>query len=480
MTPAGLSPTRLLEIEDSDELLSHVCPRSGVPLWAMIRWDVLDGLLRWTWADADTASRPSRVTRRRRARHLISATRVNTTIVARGAEASLLVVGNSAVRTLTRNGTQFNPLTDYLAGAVPSSGVMEIPDLVNGRDGRPGVLDQDPMRTASRLVGRARRRSIAPAAQDLVEWIRLRTSDLLGLEVPTSYLMRWARLCAESTASLPFYEAMWSALLRRLDVKVVIKVDGSYGGPENVALLRAARQLGVLVAEHQHGVVTRAHMAYNCAPALARSAAYAATRPPVILTYGPWWHRAFNTPSRLVPMGNPHRQAMAPSLTTERDSRTEVLFLGNSIDTVESLAFCVDLCHRVPDGTPVTFRPHPGERQRAKELARSPHLGRVQLDLSDDLYSAFGRARVVVAEASTGLYEAVSLVPKIFVWGNAKGLAFSADAPFDVVSDGGELASAITEPSRGAPPPGLDDAMWAPDWRARFAEFAGDNGVSLG
>lgn len=479
MTPARLSPAQLLEIEDTSEVLSHVCPRTGVPLWSMIRWEVLDGLLQWTWTDGDPGPGASGVGPGHRVAHLLKGAGRNTAIVARGATASMLVVGNTAARTLIKEGKAFNPLTDYLVEFAGSSCAMEVPDPDNAGRGRHGVLDQYPMRVAARLAGRVRHRETMDAAQALVEWIRRRTSSLLGLDVPSTFLERWARHAAGSAASLPTFEAMWSVLLRRLDVKVVIKIDGSYGGPENVSLLRAARRLSVVVAEHQHGVVNRAHMAYNYAPTLVRSAAYADTLPPVILTYGSWWHSAFNVPARLVPLGNPHRQAMSPGLATSQTPRQELVVLGNAVDTEASLAFCGDLSDRVHDGITVTFRPHPGERRQAKDLARAAGLERVHLDLSDDLYRALGRARAVAAEASTGLYEAVGLVPQIFVWGNPKGLAFSADAPFDVVADARELASALEEPRRGAPPAGLDDAMWAPDWQRRLAAFAGECGVRL-
>lgn len=473
---ANLSPRRLISLEDSPGILQYVSPTCGTPLWPLIRWDVLDGLLQWSWGAGEVGLTNRRVKRRVRGSHLVRSTTRTAAGLLRGRDASLLVVGGTAVRSVEREGRIFNPLTDYFVEVTPSARAMEVPDLESGKS-RPGVLDQYPLRVAARLAGRMHRREHLAAADGLVRWLRRRVREVLGVEVPDDLMARWTTQAAAWSASLPAYDALWASVLRRLDVRLVVKIDGSYGGSENVALLRAAARAGVLVAEHQHGVVNRAHMAYNHAPAILDSPAYTATLPPAVLTYGTWWHDAFQVPSRLVALGHPHREAMTAAAHAGNE-RDRLLVLGNAIDTAETLDFCLELAAAVHPHLIVSFRPHPGEREHSRELTRSVD-GRVHLDLAPDLYESLGLAQVVISEASTGLYEAVGLVPKIFVWGNQKGLAFSADAPFDVASGVEDLAAAVVDPSRGTPTPDLEEGMWARDWRTRFAAFAAEAGVRV-
>ena len=72
----------------------------------------------------------------------------------------------------------------------------------------------------------------------------------------------------------------------------------------------------------------------------------------------------------------------------------------------------------MPSDYKVVFRPHPLERSRVFALPAGVAQGFKSTD-EPDIYPSLARAEVVVAEVSTGLFEAVGLTRRIFVWNTA-------------------------------------------------------------
>ena len=111
--------------------------------------------------------------------------------------------------------------------------------------------------------------------------------------------------CARQVAGYPLKRKWQMSWLERVKPRLLLVEEGCYG---HMAVFNAtAREYGVGVAEFQHGLVTGGHDVYNVAPALEQSEAYRRTLPDYFLGYGAWWNRQFNTPTRKVVIGNPHR-----------------------------------------------------------------------------------------------------------------------------------------------------------------------------
>jgi hypothetical protein len=232
-----------------------------------------------------------------------------------------------------------------------------------------------------------------------------------------------------------------------------------------------SRECGIPVAEYQHGIATSGHDAYNVAPALERSEAYRRTMPDYFLGYGAWWNRQFNAPTEKVVIGNPHRASILERPILPKKEQGMVLVLGEGVETESYLEYCRELAGLLSPEYRVVFRPHPLERSR---LSAVPGGGerRFQVDQESDIYPSLARAEVVVAELSTGLFEAVGLARRIFAWNTAKsrfGLPSHLFAGFDTIAD---LARRIRDDRGEGTVSGMAaEEIWASDWQGRFHGF---------
>jgi hypothetical protein len=119
----------------------------------------------------------------------------------------------------------------------------------------------------------------------------------------------------------------------------------------------------------------------------------------------------------------------------------------------------------------VVFRPHP--LQRAAVLAKHSEgvVDSFQVDTHPDIYKSFQEAGAVVGEVSTGLFEAIGLVPKIFIWNTAKARLSYPTHPFHRFSDVSELARLMIDDSAGRVSSQGISSIWAPNWERNYLEF---------
>jgi hypothetical protein len=89
----------------------------------------------------------------------------------------------------------------------------------------------------------------------------------------------------------------------------------------------------------------------------------------------------------------------------------------------------------------------------------------------EDIYQSLAGTDVLVAEVSTGLFEAVGLVERIFVWDTSKSRFSLPVHPFESIESADQLAETLMGSSA---PLGINVSdIWASDWRSRFIKFIG-------
>ncbi len=464
--PVGLE--RLLDLEDDAAFLDLTCPTTGVLAWPAIRLDLFrlllgDRLYR-TAPLVDQARRPGL---RRIAAGAIRAAAHNRRHPPQRSDVLLVATGAGL---MPRDGRSVNRFIDYFADSlgdrawtVESLFGDAWPSLPR-QTRRLGFVADHRLRLA--LHARASTRRVhRDLAGRLVDLAARRGRDLLGWELGYARRSALVESAARRLAVYPVEARFVRRLLRRVKPRIVLVEEGCYG---HMAVFSAtARELGVTVAEFQHGMVTRGHDAYNVAPRMAASAAYRLTQPAAFLGYGSWWNGQFNAPvDEKVVVGNPHRTEVLRSWRPE-PLRTDVVVLGDGIETEAYLALCRRLAVIVPSPLKVVFRPHPLERAQTAGL----NVDSVPIDLEPDLYGTLAAAHAVIGEASTALFEAIGMVPRIFVWDTDKSRFYLGDHPFQRFSEPAEVAAMLATDDQGRLRSDVARDMWADDWRGRFMTF---------
>jgi hypothetical protein len=378
----------------------------------------------------------------------------------------------SGAGLMVRNGGTFNRYTDYFADAVPDN-TWTFEALFGWEwPARPRVNTRLsfslPAEVAilalSRAAVRDHHRRIA---DELVDLIACRARDLFDWTLDARRRELLAGRCARRLAVYPLRQRQVEARFARVRPRVYLIEAGCYG---QMAVLNAtARQHGVIAAEVQHGWTSSGHDAYNVAPLLAHSAAYRRTQPHWFLGYGAWGNRLFNAPVERAAIGNPHRTAVLARLPSRERPRDEILVLGDGSDADGHIRFCRELAALVPRPLRVVFRPHPLERERMTRAA--PATEPVRLDFEPDIYDSMHRTHALIAEASTGLFEAAGIVDRVFVWETATSRLWLPEHPFASFRGAEDLVAALADPSAGRISLGDAEQIWASDWQTNFSRF---------
>ena len=461
----------LLEVEQDSLFAECVCPSTGILVWPAIR-NIFFRLVISDWFYpsqplVDTARKPPFFTIGKVAARAASH---NFTNVPR--HSSLLIYASGA--GLFKHGEfSRNRYTHYFSQALGHDswsieGLFDYEWPLPREGGRlsfslPGLAA---IALYSRIAATATVRRIA---KKVAERAAHRAKSLFGWQLGDEQKDWLVRYCSRLVTGYPLQKKWLMRWLERVAPRLLLVEEGCYG---YMAVVNAtARECGVPVAEYQHGIVTSGHDAYNVAPALERSEAYRRTMPEYFLGYGAWWNRQFNAPTQKVVIGNPHRAALLDRPMSGVREQGLILVLGEGIETESYLDFCRKLGSVMSSDYKVVFRPHPLERSRVFALPAGVAQG-FQIDREPDIYPSLAGADVVVAELSTGLFEAAGLTRRIFVWNTAKsrfGLPNHPFASFDTVTD---LARMIEKDSGTGSGSGIaPEEIWASDWQGRFRGF---------
>ena len=276
----------------------------------------------------------------------------------------------------------------------------------------------------------------------------------------------------------PWLYGRYRALLDRIRPRLLIKEEACYG--PSAVFISAARDLGIATAEYQHGVISAGHDAYNVAEAVRSNAAYRRTLPDYLLGYGRWWLDQINMPIGRVAIGSPHRSEQLRGLApAPLGAARNVLILGDGIETRLYMDLARRLAVHLGTRLQVVFRPHPLERAAVQHEFPAGSFDGVRIDASIDIYQAFQSSYAVVNDLSTGLFEAVGIVERVFIWNTAKSRFTFPQHPFPSFDDEADLARKLLQAAAAPLDATTAEAIWQPDWRANYLRFLAGVGCTM-
>jgi hypothetical protein len=474
----------LLAAEDDPAIAGFRCPQTGVLLWPHIRvvfFRMMMSDLFYKTALVSVGAANSSPPWARALTTLGRSVLHNARAYAGNRCRADICIVTDSVNTILVEGKWFNCMSDYLAHACAEQ-TLVLEDHFNWKWIRPrsfsNVLFHAPRRVEDFVVGRAQiRASQRRCAAELVELACSRARQAVGWEIDATRRQQLTQMAARKLAGLPHQLRGYSEMLRRIRPKLLLIVGGCYGPA--ATLIAAARQRSVLTAEFQHGMISAGHDAYNFAPTLLASSAYRLTLPDFFLGYGNWWMNQINAPVRKHAIGNPRRQAQVQKVGRVAGDRRDVLVLGDGIETEKYLNFAAELVEPLRrHGLRSVFRPHPLERPAVATVAHRDANG-FRIDLNDDIYASLAAAHAVISEQSSGLFEAIGLADKVFIWNTAKSRFGLPSHPFQSVDSAADLGEQFDDPEAGWIAPRDVAGIWAPDWRPNYLDFLGSCEIEL-
>ncbi len=456
----------ILQVENDVSFLEFRCPETGVLLWPLIRMQFFRSIISDFFYETSMISSNDR-----------NFTRILSTSVKaifhnamnrRYAKGKILIIASGAGHILKKD-CWFNRLSDYFAFVLRNETVV-MEDHFKWNLPYPRynqkVIYSTPILLLNALSGRVMVKSHHfEISKKIINFAEKRANDLLNWEIDNKRFTFLQEYLARIIAAIPVTRKNYEQLLLRTGAKLVIKEEGCYG--HSSVFNSTARKLGVVTAEYQHGGISSGHDAYNLAPLIVKSETYRHTLPDYFLGYGQWWNDQINVPVTKLAIGNPHRSEKIAKLHKTACSKRDILILGDGFETEMYLGFATELSRIIGDKLRVVFRPHPIERAKIQyESGNGIHI-----DMNTDIFDSFKTARIVVSEASTGLFEAIGIVERIFIRITGKARFYFPKHPFETFVDVDDLSEKVKDPSIGIITPEDITQIWAPDWRGNYLKF---------
>lgn len=465
-----LSFAQLLEIENDPEFLTFRCARTGTLLWPLVRNQFFRQLISdLYYKEAPLIAEVPSVPRLKALAALSRVVRHN--VGQKRLTGDLLVVGTGAGSFL-REGAWFNRITDYLVQASPADTVT-VEGVVDWNVPSPRWNQRIsywlPWQGGISISGRLlQRKTHVETARGVLSYARQRARQLFDLDLAEIHMDMLVGMLARKIARLPVVHYAYRHLFERVQPRLVLLEQACYGdfSPIN----QIAREMGIRVAEPQHGMVSGGHDAYCYAPLLRDSAEYRECLPHDFLGYGSWWNDQINAPVRKWAVGNPHYSEQRRSITPVKDSQKDILLLGDGIEFSLYVALAGELAALLPEHFRVVLRPHPLERAEVYRRYPDGKIGSVFIDGNRDIYSSLISAYAVAGEVSTGLFEAVGIAARVLLWETPKAQFSYPIHPFAGFLDAKGFVERLLEPEH-LQSAVVGEDIWASDWTINYTSY---------
>lgn len=463
----------LLEIENDAELIELCCPTTGLPIWPFIRVPMIRTIMSdWLFNSIPLSSQRINFNYIKFAKNAVISSIHDLGCVLPSKRSVL--IQSTGLGNYKRDGLIYDRLVGYFAEVLPKATLVyqDKPkegvwskyafnyvqhktsrNIINGLCSKL-LINNDHKKLARSVVGRAAENAFAR----------------LGYEFSADRILNLNRSLAGHLAALPYMSDIYANWFSKQGFKLLLKEDACYGGG-GISIIHAAKVNNMIVAEYQHGAISKGHDAYNVAEKLANYESFKKVLPDYLLTYGRWWSGQTNMPVKKLAIGNPHLTEAVGRSTKTSDKKNQILILGDGIETDLYINLAASVMNMVDgQGVTVVFRPHPFEREKVKSYALPNGL---QLDAHADIYPSLKESRIVISELSTGLFEAVGLVDKVLLWETDKSRFTFPEIPFASFATMDELKSLLVTPASELNNFKIISSheLWEPNWKQNYLHF---------
>ncbi|MGY2285366.1 hypothetical protein [Pseudomonas gingeri] len=459
----------LLHIENDPTLFEFRCRKTAYLLWPLIRTQFFRQLMSDLFYKHSSLLVPASTTPYKNVMSVLQKS-IFHNIRQQHSQSEILVFATGAGQ-FKRKGLWFNRITDYLVEA-SFRDVATIEGVVDWNIPEPrwnkNVSYWFPWHMLILLSGRVRSNAEhVRQAREILEYARARALSLHGLSISDQHIEMLVGVMSRKIARLSIMQTAYRRIFDRVKPRLLILEEGCYS--DHGLLNSVARERGVRVAEPQHGMISAGHDAYNYSSLLCGSEKYREYLPHDFLGYGRWWNDQINVPVEKWIVGNPHYSERIFSLRKSAGDKA-ILILSDGIEFSLYLMLAEKLSSLLLGKYKVVLRPHPLERIQVHERFPDGLAGNVGIDRNRDIYDSFSSSSVVVGEVSTGLFEAIGIVEKVFLWDTAKARFSYPVHPFFEFSNAEELADAILSAEKGRLNI-VQEEIWASDWKGNFQRY---------
>ena len=181
-----------------------------------------------------------------------------------------------------------------------------------------------------------------------------------------------------------------------------------------MALISAAKELGVPTMELQHGLADKNHVAYNFLDSSLENDYF----PDFFFTWGDYWSDSVRLPSgsKALSVGFPLMDDSRKSLKDVQQNENTIIFYSSQVR--EFIMMALSVCDKLTDlGLKVKLKLHPGECKSWK--THYPELNDAKLEVLDkpvNVHELMASAKYHVGIGSTVMYEALAFSGTVLIY----------------------------------------------------------------
>lgn len=361
-----LTLNELLIVEDDSAILDFRCKQTGILFWPLVRLAFFRMMLSdLVYGLKLTGKTSTSVHCVHAVGTLLRSLAHNAQIRVSGRNRANVLIMSDGVANLWNGKYWFNRQADHIASAFPGDTLL-IEDHFEWRWPFPRYHDRvmlhAPLQAFNTIEGRIRVRDHhRQHAHQLVSILARRAERYVQWSPGEERFAFLVEMLARKMASLPSQYTRYLELLSNIQPRLLLVGAACYG--PSASLIVAAKSIGTVTAEYQHGAVSGGHDAYNFATVIRDSEDYRRTLPDYFLGYGSWWNDQINAPVKKLAIGNPHRTAKLEEFKLQQSSKLDILILSDGIEFGKYLDLANKI-HKAVKGKNfrIVLRPHPLER----------------------------------------------------------------------------------------------------------------------
>ncbi len=463
----------LLKIEDDPELIEITCPVTGVPVWSLIRVAAIRTIIsEWYFklTPLSSAGRDDNYLKLAK----------NATISAlhnlrhKNSKNYNVLIQSTGLGNYKHEGVVHDRLAGYFAEAAPDQTLIwqaKFKESFGDKYAFDHLIHKAPRDISHKIISRVATRDFHhQLASRIIRRFIENAQKELGFKFSLKEVLNLNSSLSSRLALLPYASEYYANWFAKKGFKLILKEDACYGGG-GIPVIHAAKLNNMVVAEYQHGTISKGHDAYNASDSLISSDLYKKVLPDHLLTYGNWWNTQSNLPVNKISLGNPHLTESIGKYEGRMNKLDKILILGDGIKTQVFLGLAKKIAKIAGrKGMIVVFRPHPFERDKMKS-ANLPV--EVKLDHHSNIYPSLMESRILISELSTGLFEALGLVEQVLLWETERSRFAFPVLPFQSFSTIDELESILNDTNSVQKNSNTVPAseLCEPNWKRNYLRF---------
>lgn len=219
----------------------------------------------------------------------------------------------------------------------------------------------------------------------------------------------------------PFVYESYCKLFENLKPSVIFSVGR---GSKRIYLYKAAKDMGIKVAELQHGIISKSHVLYNYSDSMINSSQFQEYLPDYFLTFGSFWNKYLRDSTKKVVIGYPHlttslseiKRLSCPKFSQDKK---RILIISQGTHTKDFVEIAKYLSAKLGNNIKIFYKLHPAEvlfEDRYKELYNYKNI---DVFKDGNIYELFCECDCIVACYSTAILEALAFHKPIFILNNS-------------------------------------------------------------